>query len=576
MVMLVSPRRLVLLAAALLAGCAAGGAPDAASTGVGAPPRVTAAGAYLAGRFAAAETDTAAAANQMLQALRLAPEEEEVLNRAFLATVLDGRPEAVRLARRLPRSELADMLLVGADAMAGRWERAEARLRAMPRGGPGQVLQPLLLAWAQAGRGATDAALATLRPRIEGDRLRGLAALHAAMIADIANRPREAEQLARVALAETTELNLRLVQVVAGILERGGKSVEAMRLVDSVTGNGDELSLFSTPEERRRLLRGRAVASAVEGMAEAQLALASALRGQAAPDLTLLLARLSLRLRPDFVPAMLLAADALAEGRHPESALAVLREVPQDDPLTPLVALRRAALLDRLDRPDEAIATLRRLAEARPNALQPHARLGDLLRARERWSESAEAYGAALARVPQPGREHWALFYARGIALERSGQWPQAEADFQRALALSPEQPYVLNYLGYTWVEHGTRLAEARGMLERAAALRPQDGNIADSLGWALFKLGDLPAAIRWLEKAVELESRNSVINDHLGDVYWAAGRRVEAQYQWRRALTLEPEPDDAPRIAAKLRDGPGAAPAAGSAAGSAPGAPPR
>lgn len=557
MVMLVSPRRLALLAAALLAGCAAGGVPDAAAPpGAGAPPRVTAAGAYLAGRFAAAETDTATAADQLLQALRLAPEEEEVLNRAFLATVLDGRPEAVRLARRLPRSELADMLLVGADAMAGRWERAETRLRAMPRGGSAQVLQPLLLAWAQAGRGATDAALATLRPQVEGNRLRGLAALHAAMIADLANRPREAEQLARIALAETPEPNLRLVQVVAGILERGGRSVEAMRLVDSVTASGDELSLISTPEERRRLLRGRAVASAVEGMAEAQLALASALRGQAAPDLTLLLARLSLRLRPDFAPAMLLAADALAEERHPESALAVLRDVPRDDPLSPLVALRRATLLDRLDRPEEAIATLRRLAEQRPQSLQPQARLGDLLRGRERWAESAEAYTAALARVPQPGREHWPLFYARGIALERAGRWEQAEADFQRALALSPEQPYVLNYLGYTWVEHGTRLPEARAMLERAAELRPQDGNIADSLGWALYKLGDLPAAVRWLEKAVELESRNSVINDHLGDVYWAAGRRVEAQYQWRRALTLEPEPGDAPRIAAKLRDG--------------------
>jgi len=165
------------------------------------------------------------------------------------------------------------------------------------------------------------------------------------------------------------------------------------------------------------------------------------------------------------------------------------------------------------------------------------------------------AYDAALSRAGDQGAASWPLLYARGIALERAGQWPRAEADFKRALQLVPEQPYVLNYLGYTWVERGENLAEARGMLERAMALRPQDGNIADSLGWALFKLGDLPNATKWLERAAELESRNATINDHLGDAYWAAGRRREAVFQWRRALTLDPEPAEGPRIEAKLRE---------------------
>lgn len=549
-------RRLGLLAAVLFAGCAAGPAPDRAAESP-APVRVTAAGAYLAGRLAAAETDTAAAADQLLEAQRLAPREPEVLTRAFLAAVLDGRPEAVRLARQLPQAELSEMLLAGADAMAGRWERAEARLRKLPRNGAAQVLQPLLLAWAQAGRGMTDAALATLRPQIEGGRLRGLHALHAAMIADLANRPREAEQLARTALGGSPEVNLRLVQIAAGILSRAGKQAEAMELLGKVMEAGDDLSLLGTEETRRALLRGRAVASPVEGMAEAELALAGALRGQGAPELTLLLSRMALRLRPGFTPALLLAADSLAEEKHPDAALAMLRDVGEDDPLLPVVQLRRATFLNGLDRPDEAIATLRALSEAHPGAVLPPARLGDLLRGRERYAEAAEAYTTALKRVGmRPEPQHWVLFYARGIALERAGDWARAEGDLKEALRLAPEQPYVLNYLGYTWVEKGANLAEARQMLERAAELRPQDGNIADSLGWALFKLGDLPAATEWMEKAVELESRNSVINDHLGDVYWAAGRRTEAQYQWHRALTLKPEPGEAPRIAAKLRDG--------------------
>ncbi|MDQ1080572.1 tetratricopeptide repeat protein [Pseudoroseomonas cervicalis] len=568
MVMLVSPRRLALLAAALLAGCAAGGAPDAASPDTpraesSRPPRPNASGAYLAGRFATAETDTAAAADQLLEALRLAPDEPEVLNRAFIATVLDGRPEAVRLARRLPQSELAQMLLAGSDAMAGRWDQAERRLRNLPRSGAAALLQPLLLAWAQAGRGDTDGALATLQPLIQGGRLRGLASLHAALIADLANRPAEAERLARQSLAESPEANLRMIQAVAGILERAGKSAEAAQLIEALAAVGDEYSLISAPEARRRLLQNRAVASPVEGMAEAELALAGALRGQGAPELSLLLARLALRLRPDSTAALLVAADSLNDEKHPESALALLRNVPEDDPLSGIVALRRATLLDRVNRTEEAIAVLRRLGERYPSSVQPPARLGDLLRSRERYAEAVEAYTQALSRIGRPEAEPWALYYVRGIALERSGQWPRAEADFQRALQLAPEQPYVLNYLGYSWVEHGTNLAEARRMLERAMELRPQDGNIADSLGWALYKLGDLPGAIRWLERAAELESRNSVINDHLGDAYWAAGRRIEAQYQWRRALTLEPEPGEAPKIAAKLRDGLPATPAA-------------
>jgi tetratricopeptide (TPR) repeat protein len=555
MVVLVSPRRVALLAAALLAGCAAsGGAPDAATPTPMPPGRLTASGTYLAGSYAASETDTQAAADFLLEALRLAPDQPEVINRAFLATVLDGRPEAVRIARRLPENELAAMLQAGADAMAGRWDRAETRVRSLPRQGASQILQPLLLAWVQAGRGNIDAAMATLRPQLEGNRPSAIAALHGAMIADLGNRPLEAERLVRLALAHSPEVNLRLVQIAAGILGRAGKQAEAMKLIEGISTGGDDLAMLGTPEVRRRMLQDRPVNSAIEGMAEAELALAGALRGQNAPELALLLARLSLRLRPDFVPALLVAAESLMAEQHYASALTLLNRVPKDDALYPVAVVRRATLLDRMNRPDEAIATLQTLSTERPESLQPAARLGDLLRARERYAEAAVAYDAAVARAGD-GPSTWPLLYARGIALERSGQWPRAEADFKRALQLSPEQPYVLNYLGYTWVERGENLAEARQMLERAMALRPNDGNIADSLGWALFKLGDLPGAVKWLERAVELESRNATINDHLGDAYWATGRKREAVFQWRRAVSVDPEPKETPRIAAKLRE---------------------
>jgi Flp pilus assembly protein TadD len=209
--------------------------------------------------------------------------------------------------------------------------------------------------------------------------------------------------------------------------------------------------------------------------------------------------------------------------------------------------------MDRLPEAERLLAETARRLETLP---QPLMRQGDILRRRARFAEAAQAYDRALARLPAVRAHDWPIFFARGISRERSGNWPGAEADFLRALELAPDQPYVLNYLAFTWADRGENLGRARQMLERAVAQRPQDGNIADSLGWVLFRSGDLAGAIHWLERAVELEPRSATINDHLGDAYWAAGRTNEARFQWRRALGLEPDALDAARIEAKLANG--------------------
>jgi tetratricopeptide (TPR) repeat protein len=558
MPVLFSPRRALLLAAAMLSACGAGGSPAAPQIAPQAAAQAASPfGAYLAGRFAQSESDTRTAADRMLEALRRDPDAAELRSRAFVAALLDGRPEAVRLARDLPDNQAAALLLIGGEAQAGRWDRAEQRIRALPRQGPAGLLTPFLLAWAQHGKGQTDQAVATLRPLAESGRLRGIHALHLALIADLGGREREAERYARMALAETPDASLRLLQLAGGILLRAGHEAEALRLLEALARSQGDLSVAAnSPAARRELIAGRAVAGATEGMAEAYLALAAALRGQGGGEVALMLTRLSLRLRPDFVPALLLMAEHFADERQPEAALAVLDGAPAGDPLIRVVALRRAAMLDRLDRVAEAETTLRTIAREAPESAQPLSRLGDMLRVRSRYADAVGAYDGAIGRIATPRATDWPLFYARGIANERAGRWPRAEADFQEALRLQPEQPYVLNYLAYTWVEMGLNLAESRRMLERAVELRPNDGNIVDSLGWALFKMGDFPAAVRWLERAVELEPRNSVINDHLGDAYWMAGRRNEARFQWTRALRTDPEPADLPKIEAKLRDG--------------------
>jgi tetratricopeptide (TPR) repeat protein len=266
--------------------------------------------------------------------------------------------------------------------------------------------------------------------------------------------------------------------------------------------------------------------------------------------------RLALDLRPDFAAARLLAADILGIQHHQQSALRILNEVPASDPIVAVVQLRRAALIEQLGRSDDAMRDLERLARDYPDSPLPDEQRGDILRSKQRFSDAVEAYDKAIGRISRPVASDWVVFYDRGVAEERSHQWPKAKADFEHALQLSPDQPFVLNYLGYSLADMGHHLDEARQMIQSAAARRPNDGAITDSLGWVMFRQGHSRDAVKTLERAVELEPEDATINGHLGDAYWAVGRKIEAQYQWRRALNLNPTADDAAKLEAKLNTG--------------------
>jgi Flp pilus assembly protein TadD len=212
--------------------------------------------------------------------------------------------------------------------------------------------------------------------------------------------------------------------------------------------------------------------------------------------------------------------------------------------------------LDNLDRTDEAVARLERLIESNPTDLDAVIALGNIFRARERFAEAASAYDRGIALVDTPTAAHWRLFYYRGVANERSKNWVQAEADLLKALELNPDQPQVLNYLGYSWVDMGLNLDQGLEMIRSAVDQRPNDGYIVDSLGWAYYRLGRYEEAVAQLERAVELKPEDPVINDHLGDSYWQVGRKLEATFQWNHARDLAPEASDLEKISKKLERG--------------------
>ena len=539
-----------LLVLSLLSACAAADPNDAAAPPFN-RPIVGASGAYLAGRQALRGTNATLAADGLLRALAADPANVELQQQAFVASVMAGRPEAVRLAEDLPSDPTAILVLADQDARAGRWRGAEARFASLPAQGLTQILQPLLLAWAQQGAGSTDQALDTLRPYLGGARYRGVFALHAAVINDLAGRDAEAARLYGMAVAEYGTPNLRLGTIVASWEGRSGHEDGARATIRAMVDGSPDLAI-AAPALLQVAAR-KQITSASDGIAESYLALAAALRQQDATDFSLMLLRLAIDMRPGFTPARLLAAEIQSAGGQFEAAAASLAAVPPSDPLIAVVQLRQAQFAEREGRAADAQRMLEQLAQAYPDRAEPWAQLGGMQSRENHFSDAIASYTGAIDRFTRAGVGSWLILYQRGMAYDRVHDWPAAEADFLHALELSPNQPYVLNYLGYAWAEQGRNLPRARQMLERAVELRPNEGSIVDSLGYVLLLQGDRPNAIRLLEHAVELMPEDSTINGHLGDAYMAGGRGREAQIQWRRALILNPEPQDEAALKAKL-----------------------
>jgi tetratricopeptide (TPR) repeat protein len=301
---------------------------------------------------------------------------------------------------------------------------------------------------------------------------------------------------------------------------------------------------------------GPLVDGAQQGAAEALFNLAGLLNQEGASDLALVYDRMALRLRPDFEVGRILLGEVLQEQGRTQEALEVYRSIAPESPFHYVAQLRVAEGLEALGRLEPAARLLEAQAKAYPQRFEPLYRLGNLYRAKERFAEAEAAYARAIDRLKTPQTRHWTLYYFRGIALERTDRWAEAETHFKTALELQPEQPYVMNYLAYSWVEQRQNLERAQELLRRAVELRPDDGYIVDSLGWVYYRLGKYRKAVRKLERAVELRPADPTINDHLGDAYWQVGRRQEARFQWQRALTLEPKPDEVSAIENKLDHG--------------------
>ena len=419
------------------------------------------------------------------------------------------------------------------------------------------LLGPTIVAWAYVGKGDIPKALAALTDMKDDDKVEPLRLLHTALILEVAGELEKAGE-AYKAMRKYTGLSVRTTQLMGENLERRGLFKQADELYQK-TSSSVEASIIAAQAKLRMDTKSRPlldINTPQKGVAEALYDFSKSWLNQGSWDGALAMANMALYLRPDFSTAAIVSAAAMEKSNRITEANAIYEKIPDTSPLYWFSRQHLANNYDQLEKTEKAIEILKALAEAYPSREHPLIELGDIFRRHSRFDEAIIVYSEALDRIGTAGPKNWDVFYMRGIAYEQTKQWPKAELDFLKALTLNPDEPRVLNYLGYSWIDQGMHLKKALEMIRKAVQLRPRDGYIVDSLGWGLFRVGDYKAAVKSMERATTLRPDDALINDHFGDALWRVGRLREARFQWQRALDMDAKPDLIEALRDKIKNG--------------------
>ncbi|GLQ77925.1 hypothetical protein GCM10007881_14410 [Mesorhizobium huakuii] len=526
-------------------------------------------GAYLAARIAEGDNDLDSAIAYYKQALAFDPSDTGLQQSLMLSLIAQGRfDESLVYADKLkevPDVERFSRLALAVDSFHKKdFTKAQYWLKLSLESDLDRLISGVMSGWAEQGAGHAVDAMASI-DKLQGPDWFGLfKSFHRALVADASNMPEKAEAIYAATMQDTAaggaapETWMRNAQAYASFLARKGDKAKAISVLDQAEAfSPGKLEIVAL---RDRISKGDKIAPFVsgpsDGASEILLDLATALnRGGGEPFVRLYL-QYALALRPDSDAALVQLAAVAEQLKDGEGAIALYRRIPDSSPLKELSDLQLGLNLADLDRHDEAITHLKAFVEAHPNDMRAYLALGGVYSSKDDFRSAANLYDKAVEVLKTPTAANWNIFYQRGIAYERLKEWPKAEPNFRKALELQPDQPQVLNYLGYSWVDMNTNLKEGLAMIQKAVDLRPSDGYIVDSLGWAYFRLGRFDDAVREMERAVSLKPEDPVLNDHLGDAYWRVGRKLEATFQWNQARDLKPDPDVLATLQQKLMKG--------------------
>ncbi len=553
--------------------------PSASAATSEAPVEVSSfSGAYLAARVAEVDNNLDDAITFYKKALDFDPENQALQQSIMLALISQGRfDESLPYAEKLKtvaEVERFSRLALAVDAFRKKdFKVAESWLKLALESDLDALVSKVLTAWAKSGDGDSAGAVAMLDELSEPQWYGLFTSYSKALIADSAGLNEEAEAAYEQAIGDlaaggsSPETWLRAAEAYAGFLARTGKKQAALAVLDKA----DEFAAGRLPllKLREKIDNGETieplVATPSEGASELLFVLATALNRAGGEAFVRLYLQYALALKPDSDVVLVQLAGVAEQQQDAEGAIALYRRVPDASPLKRVSQLQLGLNLADLDRRDEAIAQLKALVAENPDDMRGYLALGGVYSSKEDYASSAALYDEAVARIeaepqilPENPRAsaNWNIFYQRGIAYERLKQWPKAEPNFRKAMELYPNQPQVMNYLGYSWIDMNINLEEGLELIRKAVELRPSDGYIVDSLGWAYYRLGQYDDAVKELERAVSLKPDDPVLNDHLGDAYWRAGRRLEATFQWSHARDMKPDAEVLAVVETKLQDG--------------------
>ena len=515
-------------------------------------------GSYLAGRSASKLHDNSLASGFLTKALKSDAGNPLLIERVFLLELSEGNIGAAEeFATRVlgfnSQQRMARIVLGLRDFRNRHYADARRNFAVAAYTPVGELTSHLLTAWAWAGEGELNPALAALDKLDSNESFANFKAFHAALIADYLGNAIRAEASYKKAY-EQAATSLRVVQAYGNFLARNGRPAEAVKIYDAFL-DGDSNPLVA--QARSNAVKPQAfIASPGAGAAEAMFSLATSMTDEQSIDVGLLYAQLAQSFSADGPVVLTLIGDIYEDMKLPQKAIDAYAKVPEASPLRTNAEMEIAINQQRLDRKPEALATLNGLIARDPKNYDAIVTLGNLHRNNEDYAAAASAYDRAIALIDTPEQGHWRVHYYSGISYERQKKWDIAEKQFRKALEISPDEAMVLNYLGYSLVEKKLNLQEAMTMIRKAVELKPNDGYIIDSLGWAYYQLGDFEQAVTNIERAVELLPADPIIGEHLGDAYWRVGRRLEARFQWQHAKDNKPEPADLKRIEDKLTNG--------------------